>query len=62
MIKVECDQCAGLGYVPLEEDGRDVEHACYRCGTEGFHLYTEQQYCDFVNELVDEAQLERRAA
>lgn len=31
----DCDQCGGYGHVPLDEDGRCIEHACYRCGTTG---------------------------
>lgn len=60
MIKVTCEQCGGAGWVPLEEDGHDVQHACYRCGTDGYHEYTEQQYCDMVNELVAEVTAKRQ--
>lgn len=55
MIRVECDQCGGYGFVPLEEDGGVVQHACYRCCTEGYHDYTEEQYVEMVNELLSEA-------
>jgi hypothetical protein len=31
----ECPQCDGYGYILIEEDGREVQHACYHCGTMG---------------------------
>jgi DnaJ-class molecular chaperone len=55
MHKVECPQCGGYGFIPLEEDGGVVQHACYHCCTEGYFLMDEEQYCDYVNELIDEA-------
>lgn len=34
-----CPQCDGYGYIMIEEDFREVQHACYHCGTEGYLPY-----------------------
>lgn len=59
-INVECPQCNGYGYVPLEEDGFEVPHVCYHCSTEGYFKMSEREFCDYVNELIDDAVLEER--
>lgn len=50
MEKWECPSCDGYGFVPLEEDGGLVAHACYHCGNTGWLDYDpEQAQIDSVN-------------
>ena len=55
MIRWTCNQCGGYGGFEIEEDGRQLWHACYRCGTDGYHEMSEEQFCDMVNEEAAEA-------
>jgi hypothetical protein len=59
--RYECPQCCGYGFVPLEEDGRFVAHACYHCGNTGWVNYDpEQAEIDHINFLLDEIAREAR--
>ena len=43
-MKHECPECGGDGFVPLEEDGGMVQHACYHCRTTGWVNYNPMLY------------------
>lgn len=57
MLKINCPQCGGLGYVELFEDPEDNPyHACYHCGTEGVVILDEADE-DFEEHLNVELSL-----
>lgn len=56
MIILDCPRCGGdRGEYICDGDDPLAWHSCYHCCETGVLEYTEQEYVDMVNELLDEA-------